>query len=459
LSGEFVFQETSEGTLPTAAPPPDSKKAVIPAVIDLLSMTLIMVFEGILLGRYSSAALAGGGMGLMFLFFLFTIFLTFVMGAAVPISRHLGANEKRLADRLFSNSIGATLLASIAFAIIALFSAKFVFGTVFGADGAVRENAVDYFRILIYFMPIIALNFTGTGILRATGDAFAAMTANLIANCIHAGLAIILIFGSDRLGIPAMGAAGAALALGIAQVIGLTVQMRFVLSGKTQISLNLRDILAPKWQSIKRILKTGLPVTTEQLVWMTGQLVLLAYIARLGESYLAAHQILLRLTQTVGVVYQGLAFGNMALCGQHIGAGCEDRAIKISRRIRYLSLGFSIAIGSIIYFNAGAIVRLFTFDPAVMEITLLLMPILALQQIPKSQTMITASELRARGDLVFIAAIAAVFVGINEITLSGIAVFALKWGLAAIWAFMVIDEVERVIVHLLRMRRRIVKHV
>jgi len=233
LSGEFVFQETSEGTLPTAAPPPDSKKAVIPAVIDLLSMTLIMVFEGILLGRYSSAALAGGGMGLMFLFFLFTIFLTFVMGAAVPISRHLGANEKRLADRLFSNSMGAALLASVVFAVVALFSANFVFGTVFGADGAVRKNAVDYFRILIYFMPIIALNFTGTGILRATGDAFAAMTANLAANCIHAGLAIILIFGSDRLGIPAMGAAGAALALGIAQVIGLTIQMRFIFSGKT----------------------------------------------------------------------------------------------------------------------------------------------------------------------------------------------------------------------------------
>jgi Na+-driven multidrug efflux pump len=256
-----------------------------------------------------------------------------------------------------------------------------------------------------------------------------------------------------------MGAKGSALALGIGQTFGMIIFLRYVLSRKTAITLHLRDIVAPKWASIKRIVKIGLPVTAEQFFWMAGQIIIVAYIGRLGETSLAAHQIIIRLTQTLGVVYQGFAFGNMALCGRHIGADNEIRAILLSRKIRYISLAISIILGAIVYFNAEAIVHLFTFDPKVMELAIILIPILALQQIPKSQTMITTSELRARGDLIFIAEIAGITVAINIIGFSYIGVFVFGWGLPLIWVVHVLDEVVRYAIHLLRMRQRIVKAV
>ncbi len=394
---------------------------------------------------------------MQFLFFMFTIFLTFVMGAAVPISRLIGAGKKREADRLFGNAMGGALGLGILFSIISLLMVGFVFRTFFGATGNVETAGVGYFRYIVLFMPLIALNFTGTGILRATGDAFAGMMANLSANCIYATLAILFVFGFEPAGIAPMGAKGSALALGIGQTIGLIVQLRFVLKNKTAITLHFMDIIGPQWKTIKRIIKSGIPVTAEQFFWMTGQIVLIAYLGRLGETPLAAHQIIIRLTQTLGVIYQGFAFGNMALCGRHIGADNEERAVVISRRIRYISLGVSLIIAAVVYFNAEAIVRLFTFDPDVTRLALLIMPILALQQIPKSQTMITASELRARGDLVFIALVGGSFVALNMIGLSYLGVFVFKWGLPAIWALLVIDEIDRLVVHLFRMRRRIVK--
>jgi putative MATE family efflux protein len=452
-------QDTSEGTFPSSAPPPDSRKAVAPAVIDLLSTTVLIVFEGILLGRFSSAALAGGGMGLQSLFLVFTVILTFVMGASVPISRLVGAGKKDEADRLFSNAIGSVLGIGLIFALISLSMAGFIFRNIFGAVGDVETAGVGYFRTVAFFMPMIALNFSGTGILRATGDAFSAMMANLTANLLSAFLAIIFVFGYEPIGIPAMGAKGSALALGIGQTFGMIIFLRYVLSRKTAITLHLRDIVAPKWASIKRIVKIGLPVTAEQFFWMAGQIIIVAYIGRLGETSLAAHQIIIRLTQTLGVVYQGFAFGNMALCGRHIGADNEIRAILLSRKIRYISLAISIILGAIVYFNAEAIVHLFTFDPKVMELAIILIPILALQQIPKSQTMITTSELRARGDLIFIAEIAGITVAINIIGFSYIGVFVFGWGLPLIWVVHVLDEVVRYAIHLLRMRQRIVKAV
>ena len=418
-----------------------------------------MVFEGILLGRYSSAALAGGGMGLQFLFLMFTIFLTFVMGASVPISRLIGAGKKREADKLFGNAMGSILAISLVFSVFSLMTAGVFFKYVFGAAGEVRNAGVGYFRFIALFMPLIALNFSGTGILRATGDAFSAMTANLTANIISAFLAILLVFGFEPLGIASMGAKGSALALGIGQTVGFVVMLRFVMTGKTAISLRLKDIIGQKWQTMKRIIKTGLPVTAEQFFWMSGQVIIIAYLGRLGETPLAAHQIIVRLTQTLGVVYQGLAFGNMALCGRHIGADNEARAVIVSRRIRYISLGVSFVLAGVVYFNAPAIVRLFTFDPEVTRLALIIIPILALQQIPKSQTMITTSELRARGDLVFIALVGGSFVALDMVGLAYLGVFVFGWGLPVIWALHVFDEIGRLTVHLFRMRRRIVKAV
>ncbi len=453
------LKKTSTGTLASAAPPLNSIKTIAPSVIDLLSATAVVAFEGVILGRFSSVALAGGGMAFTVLLFLFTIFITFVVGAAVPISRHLGAGERDKADQLFGNTLGITGGIGIIFAIASLLFCGVIFRSFFGVSGEVDRAAVGYFKVLAFFMPIIALNFTGTGILRATGDGLAAMAANLTANLTQAFGAILLVYGDESLGIPSFGVPGAALALGIGQSVGLAVQFRFILGNKTQIRPYITDIFNTKLEQLKRILKTGIPATLDLFIWMAGQVILLAYIARIGESELAAHQIILRLTQTFGVIYQGYAFGNMALCGHFLGAGELQYAAKISQKIRYLSLFTGIILGSIIYLFSEGIVGMFTNDPLVAAAALILMPILALQQIPKSLTMITASELRARGDLIFILLVGGIFVALNEVALAAGAVFLLKWGLPAIWTLMVLDEIDRLIAHLLRIRKGVVKTV
>ena len=455
----IIVGESPEGTLPSAAPPLDSKKAVVPAVIDLLSMTAMMTFEGVVLGRFSSAALGGGGMALYVLFFLFTIFLTFVLGAAMPISRHLGAGDSDTATQLFGNSMGAAFIVSIVFAGGSYLFRGFIFRTILGASGDIEKSAVQYFTMLAIFMPVIGLNFTGTGILRSIGDSMTSMKVNLTANLINAGAVVILVYGHEGLGIPAMGARGAGLALGGAQAIGLLILLRHIIGGRTQVGLRLKDMIHPKIVRIKRILKAGFPVTLEQLIWMGGQLIIIAFVARIGEAELAAHQIIMRLAQTLGVIYQGYAFGNMAIVGRKIGAGDERSAARLSRNMRYLSLMTAILIALGVVLLRFKIAMLFSYDPKVISLVVWLAPILAVLQIPKSQTMITASELRARGDLIFIVIVCAITVAIDIVGFSAISLFVFGWGLAGVWTAHAFDEVVRLVLHLKRLSHRIVKNV
>ncbi|HHS51155.1 MAG TPA: MATE family efflux transporter [candidate division Zixibacteria bacterium] len=437
----------------------DSRKTVAPAVIDLLSLTLIVAFDGIILGHYSPSALAGGGIALWVLFFMFTIFLTFVMGASVPIARHLGAGDKDSASRLFGKAMSSAMAIGVIFAVISFVFKGFIFQTLFGTSGDVQRSAVEYFTMLALFMPAIALNFTGTGILRSIGDSVASMKTNLTANVLHAGLAVLFVYGHDGLGIPAMGALGAGLALGIGQTVGFLIQLRLLVGKRTLVELHFRDMLRPQMSILKRIIKTGFPVTMEQLVWMGGQLVILAFVARIGDAELAAHQIILRLSQTLGVIYQGYAFANMALCGHRIGAKEEQASAKIARNMRLVSVGTAFIVGVVVLLLKTPLARLFTYDERVIAMTVTLIPLLALLQLPKSLTMITASELRARGDLIFILTVCTITVIVNILGLSAVFVFALGWGVAGIWLAHIIDEVVRFTIHMKRLGLGIIKRV
>lgn len=451
--------EASDGTIPSAAPSLKSVKTVAPAVIDLLSTTVAMAFDGAVLGRFSSIALASGGLGLNILFFLFTIFLTFVMGSAIPIAWHLGAGERYKADKIFANALVAVAFLGLFFAIIAFFFSPIFFDKLIGATGELRQNAVAYLRTLAPFIPFIALNFVGTGILRASGETIGAMVANLVANISFAVLAIVLVFGFPALGISAHGAVGSALAIGIGQTIGFLIMVGYSMREKSLVRLKFSHITKFEFVKAKRIVKTGFPSTVELFFWMFGQIVILAYITRIGYSELAGHQILIRLTQTLGVIYQAFAFGNMAFCGHKIGAGDNLGASRTSNKMRYFSLLVGTFIALIVFVFRKNIALIFTKDPAVFLCATSVMPILAVQQLAKSQTMITTSELRARGDLPFIAWMCGIFVLLNEILLSALAVFVFRWGLPAIWALLVIDELERLIVHRARLSKRIVKKI
>lgn len=458
-NGYEKFGETSEGIIPSSTPPLDSKKTIAPAVIDLLSMTLMMAFDGIVLGQYSSSALAGGGIALYVLFFMFTVFLTFVMGAAVPISRHLGAGDRDSASILFGKALATTLILSVIFAVVSYFFRGFIFETVFGTTGDIKLSAEQYFSVLAIFMPFIALNFTGTGILRSIGDSVSSMKINLSANLVNACLAIILVFGHKQLGIKPMGASGAALALGIAQTFGFLIQLRFLIGKRTLVELRLKDMLRPQLKQVKRIIKTGFPVTMEQLIWMSGQLVILAFVARIGDYELTAHQIILRLSQTLGVIYQGYAFANMALCGHQLGAKKERSAARIAKNMRLISVATGFIVGLSVYLLRYPLARLFTHDPDVITLVASLAPLLAILQVPKSLTMITSSELRARGDLIFILIVCAFTVAIDIMGISAIFVFVIGWGISGIWIAHILDEIVRIIIHLKRISKRIVVNV
>ena len=95
----------------------------------------------------------------------------------------------------------------------------------------------------------------------------------------------IFIFG--KLGCPAMGVAGAALATSIARVLQVAVDAGFVFSKRRNLFCgSWRSYFGWKPELMKRIIKNATPTTLNEMLWALGQTMYAAAFNKIGTTEL-----------------------------------------------------------------------------------------------------------------------------------------------------------------------------
>lgn len=431
-------------------------KTLLPLAFDLSAQTLMWNFEAFILGHYSTEALAGVGIASQFLVFLFTSFLTMIMGSTILISRHLGSQEIDKANNLFGQSFILSLISSIVISVAGFFLVNFIFKDIIGLEGLIANGAINYFKNLAFFIPFIVLNFTTIGIIRGSGNSLASMTLNVATHIVNAVLAYGFILGEFNL--PQLGASGAAYAVGYAQIFGLFLCIFFLKSSKTTLSIEA-DLKVVDFQSIKRLLKVGLPITVEHMGWNVAHLVLSVFISKISGVMLAAHQILLRLQQLISMIFQGFGIGNLNLAGSALGAEDMDKE-QTSMKISYiLATIFAVIAGIAFILGDNWLLSLFSNDKKVIALGTEGIKMLGLVMIPKALCVVTMSALRARGDLNWLIKITWMNVFIVEIGLGALFIFVFDFGLPGLWAVLGLDECIKVLIHSHRLRQNKIRQV
>ena len=288
-------------------------------------------------------------------------------------------------------------LASLGISALWYFAAPVIFKTIFGAEAQAASLGIGYLRIISCFGPIIIVNFVSVGILRGAGDTHLSMLVSLVVNGINAVLTSILIYG--LLGFPRLEVKGAALATGIAHSIGFVITFTLLLTHRSVLALRLRDLKTVNLRSSRQLLLMGLPITVEQMAWVTGQMFVMSYAARVSTVALATHQVLLRLQSVISMLYQGIGMGAMILTGKNLGANQGERARKvgtISSRIVFITVMGAVAV---LFFLAKPIMYLFTSDQRVIHLGVLVLGLVAIIQVPKALNIVISGSLRGAGDI------------------------------------------------------------
>ena len=180
-------------------------------------------------------------------------------------------------------------------------------------------------------------------ILRNSGRAVTATTISSTGVVLNIALNAILIFG--LLGLPALGAVGAALATTLTRVVEF-IWVVAETARPDRIKLRRRYLFG-KCPLSKEYWKHGTILTANNLVWGVGITMGSVILGRLGSDAVAANSIAMTMKNLINCFCMGLASGGAILVGNELGANNLDTAKRYGGkmvRLSYISGAITAAI-------------------------------------------------------------------------------------------------------------------
>ncbi len=368
-----------------------------PAVISMLSATMMWTVDTFFVGRLGSAEQGAVGFAGVLTWTICVFFVGVLNAVQVFVAQHVGARQPRGAGEVTWQGIYLGLAAALPIAALSLAAGPIV--TSLGVDRTIAPHAEVYLRIRLLGAGGIFLSNASEGYLRGVGDTRTPMVVTIIANSINILLDYGLIFG--HFGLPALGLAGAAWATVAAGILqGLTLFICF--ERRALRDGHLARPIAPAARApFLRLLRVGLPIGVQWVLDMGSWTVFTLLIARIDAVQAAAHQVATTIIHFSFMPGYGVSVAATTLVGQYLGAGDRQSALRTARSALRLALSFMGAMGIVFLFWRHALIGIFNPDPAVIELGGLLLIFAALFQIFDATNMVLSGVLRGAGDTRF----------------------------------------------------------
>jgi MATE family multidrug resistance protein len=267
----------------------------------------------------------------------------------------------------------------------------------FGIQPDVRREAIAYLNAIVWSTFPLLLHYAFRRYLQGMNVVGPVMFALFSANLVNLAANWVLVFG--HLGAPAMGVAGSGWATCLSRgymsiFLGLYIVYydRRRHTGLFHISPRL-DV-----GRIATLLRLGLPAACQMGLEVGVFAAAAAFIGKLDDVSLAAHQIAIMAISVSYMIPLGLAAAAAVRVGQAIGRG-DPQAAAVSGWTA-LALGTLILCGAALVFLLApvAIGRIFTHDVAIIRMAVNLLALAALFEIFDGFQTVSTGALRGVGD-------------------------------------------------------------
>ena len=326
------------------------RKIAVPAGTGMLFQTFFNVVDTWYAGLISTQALAALAISFPVFFIVIALMVGIGFGASALIANAIGAEDRRLASRLFGQAILLALIAGVIVAIYGLLAAD----PLFRLAGAIDETLA---LAKLYLVPILLASglflLVGVcnGFLSAQGDSKTYRNALVGGSLLNVALNPLFMFGIGP--IPGLGVLGIAISTILIQGLQLVYLWRQALQSELGSCFSIRDLKADP-VVMGALLRQALPVGGQMLTTGIGLFAITYFMGRHGETAIAAYGIGLRIEQVAMLPMIGLNTAALTLIGQNYGARKWDRMIEAAR----LVLGYGVFLMAV----SAILVWLFRLD-------------------------------------------------------------------------------------------------
>ena len=313
-----------------------------PLLVGQLAVIAFGVLDTAMTARYSADDLAALAMASA-IFISIYVGLTGVISALAPIAGQLfGAKrfdeigeEVRQATWL---AVGLTVLGCFV-----LMNADYLL-----AISRIKPEIEDKARLYLNILALGLPASMGMRVLMALHNAVSRPAVITVVQLVGLGLKLPLnlLFIYGGLGIEGMGGPGCAVATVIINWFWLIITLSFVLIDRFYRPFKIFSHFSkPDWHRIWALLKLGTPIGFSYLIEVTSFTFMSLFIARLGTTALAGHQIVANMGTVIYMVPLSLSIATMTLVSQSIGADKQERAEEIGWSSVFFTTMLCILIG------------------------------------------------------------------------------------------------------------------
>lgn len=413
-----------------------------PIFLEAVLFSVIGSVDIMMLSRYADDAVGAVGVVNQILSLFQVISNIITTGTGILCAQYIGAGygmEKKqpliLGALIFNGALG------VAFSLAA----------VLGADGLLGmmtippeqyDFAKEYLNMVGGFLFVQMITMCFTVIIRSHGKTRATMAFSLLMNLCNVALNYIFIYG--KLGLPAMGVRGAALATVISKcmmcVMAFVYLTKWVMPG-----LSFRLNWPETRQAVKKIVAYGSPAAGEQISYTLSKIVVMAMVTSLGNVAVNTYSYVNIVVSYVYLFSMAIGQGTSILVGWESGKGRVDTAKSICSFSVRCSFCFAmVALGALCLVRRQ-IMGIFTKDSEIIAMGAAVILANFVLEAGRSRNLVLVNALRAAGDVRFPLYIGLFSMWVFSVGASWVLGIGLGWGLVGIWIGLGLDECFRAI--------------
>ncbi|PSB91956.1 MATE family efflux transporter [Candidatus Pandoraea novymonadis] len=367
-----------------------------PVLIGQLASIAFGVIDTVMIGRYSTFDLASIALGGAIYITVYAALIGILIALSPIAAQMFGAGE----HTAIGEAVRQALWLSIALAIpgiAILLHPQFIL-QLSKTSPELEFRAVTYLQILALGLPAALLFRVYSSLSTAIARPHIVMAIQLTGLSLKVPLNLILIYGINIADwqVPMLGSNGCAIATTMINwvycVLGIILMARHPFLRSFGI---FHRFCWPNWQTIRTLLKLGIPIGLSYLIEVTAFSFMTIFIARFGAETLAGHQIAANLSALLYMLPMSLAIATTTLTAQAIGLHDFEAAARTGRHGITFATVLALGLGLFIWFARPLVIPLYTPNATIASIAAPLLALTALYHVFDALQVTTVFVLRA----------------------------------------------------------------
>lgn len=423
----------------------------IPVALQSMLQASFSIVDQIMIGQLGSVSVAGVGLAGKFASIYSVIVSAVGVVAGIMISQYLGQKNSREVRRsFFVNLLICLGLAGIFTLLCGGFPSQIM--GLYTTDAPMGQAAASYLLIITAtFLPIAGATLLST-LLRCMEKAQLPLYASIASAILNTGLNYVLIFG--KLGLPAMGASGAAIATVISTWVNFLLMLAML--GRNGAVLKKGSGAVIGKFNLRQYLGMLLPILVCEFLWSLGENIYAAIYGHMGTEASAAMTLINPIQSLVIGALCGLSQAASVIIGKKLGSKEYEEAYRDAwRLIRYGFFG-AVILSVLVVIASPLYVEIYQVDAAVKLLTRQILVAYALVAPFKVLNMIAGGGIiRSGGKTNYVMVIDMIGTWVFGVPLGMLSAFVWKLSIPYVYFILSLEECVRfsITVFILRSKR------